>query len=109
MKDVRSFRIDLTIVLIVVFRENSVRKIKERIEKSELQKFLSSNSLLFFFFFFLFRVWNEIGREGGRGREKKGGGEKEITNVVSGRMESFARADPFIVFITSVGNQRVGR
>lgn len=29
---------------------------------------------------------------------------KEITNVVSGRMESFARADAFIAFITSVGN-----
>lgn len=29
---------------------------------------------------------------------------KEITNVVSGRMESFARADTFIAFITSVGN-----
>lgn len=50
--------------------------------------------------------WNEIGREGERerrGRVGEGGG-KEITNVVSGRMESFARADAFIVFITSVGN-----
>lgn len=48
--------------------------------------------------------------ERNRSRRKEGwrrvgeGGEKEITNVVSGRMESFARADAFIVFITSVGN-----
>lgn len=42
-------------------------------------------------------------RERERGRVGEGGG-KEITNVVSGRMESFARADAFIVFITSVGN-----
>lgn len=58
-------------------------------------------------------VWSvERNRSRRRERERDGWMEqewgkvegKEITNVVSGRMESFARADAFIAFITSVGN-----